>query len=262
MGCTLLENAFDYIVQIVLTIISFVILIGNWWIEQPRRPWKIAALDGSKQGGGFFVAHVCNMALSIELHLPNGPDPCEWYWVNIMLDTTVRLLITFALFKSCERLIERMRWDALRSGKYGTPIQYTRWAKQLALWLSLVFVSKVLMGLITFLLRAQLGAVSVALLHPVAAYDSRLELTVVMVITPLVMNTFQLLVQDGFLKAFGTDGICNKMCCCLREHRVPSETYGVSADGLKPFLVDSGASRSTPTPPSSATPPPSQEGIQ
>ena len=66
MHCTILESAFDVSVQGLLAVLSFLILVAKWWFERPRRSVKVAALDGSKQGGGFAVSR----------KLAQGPPLC------------------------------------------------------------------------------------------------------------------------------------------------------------------------------------------
>lgn len=56
MHCTILASSFDVFIQGLLALISFLVLVAKWWFERPRRPVKVAAMDGSKQGGGFAVA--------------------------------------------------------------------------------------------------------------------------------------------------------------------------------------------------------------
>ena len=54
--CVILESSLDVFMQGLLALTSFLILVVKWWFERPRRPVKVAAMDGSKQGGGFAVA--------------------------------------------------------------------------------------------------------------------------------------------------------------------------------------------------------------
>ena len=123
--CTILSSAFDVFIQLLLAFVSFMILVAKWWFEENRRPVKVAAMDGSKQGGGFAVAHVFNMYLSMEdapfSVAKAGSDPCQWYWVNIMLDTTVRVLITYLLFKLSLACFDKLGWHGLEHQRVTLP---------------------------------------------------------------------------------------------------------------------------------------------
>jgi hypothetical protein len=54
-------------VQMVLGALSFSILVYKRYIETPKRAWKIWALDTSKQGVSQFLAHIINVAISMQL---------------------------------------------------------------------------------------------------------------------------------------------------------------------------------------------------
>lgn len=137
-------------------------------------------------------------------------DPCQLYFINVMLDTTVRVFITFCMFKFSLWCFDKLGWADMQSGEYGNPPQIGRWFKQLIMWLLLVSTSKVVMGALTYACRDVLIPLSEWALEPLVQFNAagapgslqgRSELIIVMVFTPFVMNTFQLLVQDNFLKA-------------------------------------------------------------
>ena len=137
-------------------------------------------------------------------------DPCQLYFINVILDTTARVFITFCMFKFSLWCFDKLGWTDMKSGEYGNPPQVGRWFKQLWMWLLLVSISKVVMGALTYAFRDWLIPLSAWVLAPLIQWNaagepgslqSRSELFVVMLFTPFVMNTFQLVVQDNFLKA-------------------------------------------------------------
>lgn len=81
------------IVQIVLGALSFSVLIIKRCYEHPKRPWRIWAMDTSKQGVSQIIAHFLNVTISLLLssHLDN--DACIWYFTTNVLDNTVGVFI-------------------------------------------------------------------------------------------------------------------------------------------------------------------------
>merc|ERR1719386_60136 len=62
------------------------------------RTFKEFSLDSSKQIFGAGWIHVLNLAFAekLEENMDTG-DQCEWYWVNIMVDTTLGVLVEYGL---------------------------------------------------------------------------------------------------------------------------------------------------------------------
>jgi hypothetical protein len=92
--------------------------------------------------------------------------------------------------------------ERLRTGEYllmSDRPDYKAWGIQLGMWCLVVLIVKwSLVGLI-FGLRDFLSTIGVWVLSPVAS-EPQLELVVVMVFVPCLMNIIQFWVQDNFLK--------------------------------------------------------------
>ncbi len=65
-SCQLIGFA-GILVQLILAALSFSVLIYKRYTEEPKRAWKIWAMDTSKQGVSQILAHIINVALSIQL---------------------------------------------------------------------------------------------------------------------------------------------------------------------------------------------------
>jgi hypothetical protein len=65
-SCQLIGFA-GIMIQLVLGALSFSVLIYKRYIEKPKRAWRIWAMDTSKQGVSQFLAHVINVAISMQL---------------------------------------------------------------------------------------------------------------------------------------------------------------------------------------------------
>lgn len=80
-----------------------------------RRSWEVWWYDTSKQGIGAIAIHLANVYLS---PLFQG-DPCTWYVINFLLDSTIGLLIVFIGIRLCQFLASYKKWPAINFGVYG-----------------------------------------------------------------------------------------------------------------------------------------------
>ena len=124
MECSLF-GWFGGIVQLSLGALCISSLICNIhavkrYQETPRRPWAIFLLvspiqDISKQVFSALLAHSINLASSEMIGTGN---PCVWYFVNIMLDTTIGVLMSYLMLRTMEYLIRDFFWFNFFCGKY------------------------------------------------------------------------------------------------------------------------------------------------
>lgn len=196
----------------------------------------------------------------------SNADACEWYWVNIVVDTTVGTVICFYLVRTSECLlryksgsylvklpvlahsnphvtslptsemepISSSNMDLCKSDQdisinesepiapcnnfteFEYRIQYRIWFGQLCLWLAIVSIMKACMVLLMGGFAEFWASVTNVVIGPFTE-NPNLKLFLVMVVTPLCMNTFQLWFTDAFLKhnpvvnsgAFNTKGAEN-----------------------------------------------------
>ena len=91
-------GTFGNIVQLALGVVSFGVLIIKRLCENPRRPWKVWALDLSKQAFATTSTHFLNLFLAIFLSTPDA-DECALYFINTFMDCTVGVLFTYVIMK-------------------------------------------------------------------------------------------------------------------------------------------------------------------
>eukprot|EP00051_Salpingoeca_urceolata_P015461 m.200489 g.200489 ORF g.200489 m.200489 type:complete len:242 (+) comp18405_c1_seq1:318-1043(+) len=194
--CRLLDT-WGVIVQGTLGLVAFCTLVIKWRIEVPRRSLTIWFFDSSKQGFAATIVHLANLWLSRLLMSKKDNDPCTWFFVNVILDSTVGLLLVFLLIRLTDKIIYRKRWTILTSGEYGTPPSKLAWAAQCTLYCSIVVVEKVLVSLLLLfpfwqevgqLVRNSLGAVS-----------PKLEVVLTMFIVPFLINAIWFWVVDSII---------------------------------------------------------------
>ncbi|XP_014676666.1 PREDICTED: store-operated calcium entry regulator STIMATE-like [Priapulus caudatus] len=93
-------------VQGLLALVSFSALIFKRFCEpkSARRPWLIWFYDTSKQGLGALLIHFANVLLSDAFK----GDPCTWYIVSFLLDSTLGLVIIYLGLKASQCVFVRM----------------------------------------------------------------------------------------------------------------------------------------------------------
>jgi hypothetical protein len=211
-ACSLLPGVYGMLMQALLFLCVCGVLAYKKATEERGRTWFSFLLDSSKQMIGAAWIHVLNLtcAVVIDRHLSTG-DQCLWYWINIVLDTTLGVAAEYALLEALSACLRRGLGDAaaeefkgghyyeLAAGAVEEVFRWERYAKQLALWLLVVSLMKLCMVALMLSLSGVLAAVAAALLQPLEKRP-RLKLAVVMIVTPVCMNAFQFWVVDEILK--------------------------------------------------------------
>lgn len=201
--CHLLSGTFSYLVQVLLGFLCFVTLVVKRITEVPRRPWDIWFLDGLKLGIGATFGHFANIFLSsvIASSIADG-DECQWYCINYVVDSTFGVMcnIWFLLaFKHALSKIEARYSSYFDFGDYGSPPSIKIWSLQLGVWLFIVLCSKTIVFTFFLVFSDVIDAVFSFLFSALVLYP-RIELVVVMIIIPCVLNVVQFWVQDSYLK--------------------------------------------------------------
>lgn len=148
----LLFDAFGGTVQLFLLFACGLALLRSFYLvkrqqENPRRPWLIFILvdftqDASKQGFSALLSHVLNIVFTITVSKRLDDDPCVWYLINLMIESTLGLLLSYCLLMMVEFVSEEFNWEFLISGHYTREntceIDYSAWALQVMVWGSIV----------------------------------------------------------------------------------------------------------------------------
>jgi hypothetical protein len=87
-------------------------------------------------------------------------------------------------------------------GRYGDPPSLRVWTVQLLSWMLVLVVMKAVVAVAIYLFRTPLGVIGSLLFYPVH-HHPKVELLIVMIGCPLVMNMVQFWIQDSFLKDHG-----------------------------------------------------------
>lgn len=173
--------------------------------EGAERTWWEFGLDSSKQFIGAGWIHILNLAFATMMgRVMAAGDECEWYWINIMVDTTLGVAVEYALLRAITGALDGGLGEASQeyhSGLYWERGEFKvrRYLKQLAVWLIIVTLMKLLVVVFMLVLSVPLVAIASFVLGPFLK-QPQLKLIVVMIATPVTMNAFQFWVTDNFIK--------------------------------------------------------------
>jgi hypothetical protein len=192
---------FGWAIQAFLVLACFTALVIKRYRERPQRNWAIFLLDVSKQGLSATLAHTMNLLIATLLTHLEASNQCIWYFVNITIDTSLGVLVCYLLVRAFEAWAERRGWRRVRTGEYGCggKLDYVGWLMQVGIWTVILTSVKWTLFLGIYLNADLLSAYGDTLLGWMDGYP-RVELVVVMILVPVVMNCVQFWLQDTFLK--------------------------------------------------------------
>ncbi|KAJ3648224.1 hypothetical protein Zmor_020043 [Zophobas morio] len=188
-----LTDVFGWFLQVLLACLAFTCLIAKRFCEPraERRSWLIWFYDTSKQGMGAMAIHLANVWLAGQYM----GDPCTWYLINFLLDSSMGLLIIFTGIRFCQYLSRKKGWDAINFGEYGKPPSANAWLAQCCLYVGLMAIVKVSITL--FMQLDFWDGVKNFILSPIN--NPKIELAFVMLIIPFFVNMLMFWVTDNFL---------------------------------------------------------------
>jgi len=210
MVCTLLGGFLNYGIQLSLGLVAFCALIFKYIvIEKKERHFDIWLKDVMRQIIGLMIAHLWNMLFAYILANNTMDDnQCEAYFVNYLVDNTLGILFNCSVVYFVNSLVIKRKIITLQTGFYH--FGWKSWRLQLLVWLCIItFVKLFLFGTIVYPLKDYLINFGEILLTPVN-YNDDLELVIVMVLTPLIFNIFQFVIQDLFLRHKKKSNIINE----------------------------------------------------
>jgi len=159
-------------------------------------------LDVMKQGIGSSFGHFANIFLSVIIaDTLTDADECQWYGLTYVVDSTLGTAINLSLLRIFEHIVRKSpHCTRMNFGEYGNPPQLNIFFPQLCVWLTIVLLGKSMILFWMFQLINPLNTF-ISRLFRIFHDQPRLELVVVMIIIPTILNTVQFWVTDTFLKA-------------------------------------------------------------
>lgn len=199
-----LFDGFALAVQFLLGSLAMASLLIKRYHEHPRREPLIWFYDVSKQALGSSFIHMLNVGVSSFSRGDTSPsqNPCVWYLLNLLLDTTLGVGVLYVVLKLLNRLFDHLGFkQAVASGYYGKPPQFSIWLSQFSVFLMGLIIMKILVVIIIEIFPSvvELGHFLLSPLEKLG--DTRYQIVVVMLLVPLVMNVIQFWLTDQIIKA-------------------------------------------------------------
>ncbi|OWZ22448.1 putative membrane protein [Phytophthora megakarya] len=213
--CKLLSGHFAALLQVLLGLIAISVLVIKRLREVPRRPLMVWAFDAAKQMIGATFAHVANLFIAILLYSyqeeqqpgQEAVDQCALYFVNFTLDTTFGVFLNYVLLSGVVLLALRFVFS----------------------WIVVIFTCKFLIASVIVAFQKPLGALAVWMFKPLENHPD-VELVLVMIACPCLMNAMQFWIQDNFLKKDVRDE------SFIVAQAAQSPTGSLNGDGKLPSL--------------------------
>ena len=149
-------------------------------------------------------AHLLNICIAIMISKKyiSDNDECRWYFLNFFVDVLFGTSLNYLFIKIAKKYIKKRKLKFLKIGEYTHAVSLCNksYFQQVVLWIFIILLSKCLiLALILIPFHTLLNNFGKWFLHPVSN-NNDLELTIVMVFLPLILNLIQFWIQDNFLK--------------------------------------------------------------
>lgn len=201
MACTILNDTFGIFVQLFLLVAAVSTLVYKRHKEIPQRPLLIWGFDSSKQAFAGALQHGTNMILGLFFGSKNGlASECIWYIVNFTITSFFGLFIIYWVMRLYNYVVEKHKLTLLKSGYYGNPPRVKAWIVQLLIWGLISCMEKLITAsLIILPLYDYLDKFAYWLETPLIPYP-QVELVIVMVVMPAIINCVFFYVCDNIIK--------------------------------------------------------------
>ncbi|CAM9599982.1 unnamed protein product, partial [Ascophyllum nodosum] len=198
-GCHLISENYAYALQLLLGFSALAGLVIKRWRAPVKRDLVVWMYDVSKQGFGAMFIHVCNIFLSIQEASERKSDECAMYFINFFLDIAIGTFVIWCFVRVQELAARRFGINSLKvTGDYGTPPLFSVYRTQLLVYMLILVICKAVTTTIVITMDDVLSSLANALFRPVRGYPE-LELTIVMIICPWMLNALQFWVLDNVL---------------------------------------------------------------
>lgn len=199
--CYLLSYLSSTFLQLILEGVSIITLMGKRHLENPQRPWVVWMLDIGKQIIGRGFSHLLCQGINMFI-FKNSNNQHIWYFIYLFVDNTLGSIIVYiGHYLLCQLSIYYFGKESSCSqiGYYGDSHKHTIWLRQMVPYL----VSLLMKQGIILLLLSKINPVLPEIENQIflIEYPSKqFVFTVVMVICPWILRTFQLVTFDTIFK--------------------------------------------------------------
>lgn len=172
-------------------------------MDKSKRTWLVWFLDISKLLICQFIQHIINLIVSSKIGANNGLG-CEWYIINLLIDSTIGIALQYCLLAMLEIVLENTTFK-MNNGNYYVDSKFSlsEYLYQICLWILIVVTTKLISVGLTLLLAHFLQEIGIYLLSPFKG-SPKLKLLFVMVISPCILNSIQFWFTDSILQKDGS----------------------------------------------------------
>ena len=150
--------------------------------------WTVWFFDTSKQGFAGVLQHFVNLAFGVIFARSSSASECSWYLVNFTISVACGVVLLWGIMKGYNHCVNRYQINLLRSGEYGNPPSWKPWLAQLLIWGFFASGEKVLTAIVVIMpLHAHLDVFATYIEQPLLDFPA-LELLLVMVCAPVILN--------------------------------------------------------------------------
>ena len=150
--------------------------------------WTVWFFDTSKQGFAGVLQHFVNLAFGVIFARSSSASECSWYLVNFTISVACGVVLLWGIMKGYDHCVNRYQITLLRSGEYGNPPSWKPWLAQLLIWGFFASGEKVLTAIVVIMpLHAHLDVFAAYIEQPLLDFPT-LELLLVMVCAPVILN--------------------------------------------------------------------------
>mmetsp|Transcript_48869 Transcript_48869/g.140464 ORF Transcript_48869/g.140464 Transcript_48869/m.140464 type:complete len:268 (+) Transcript_48869:153-956(+) len=215
-------------VQIAITIVCALSMIAVWLLEPVRRPFFVWAFDMSKQVIAAGYGKAWNIAQSIVFaHFLRGhddyQDQCVWYMMSITIDCLFLTFMCWGVHTYTRPIwyekfqIEIGEYESYEDPGFGSDdseqqpqVHHGRpstlsekvrlYVEQLFIWLGIITVCRLVISIILFFGQHQIYVLFADLFYALGLVTQTQKLIFSVLVWPFFADTFQIVVQDSFLK--------------------------------------------------------------
>lgn len=210
-ACRVIPGKKGLILQGVLMVVCLTALTVKFKLDKSGRTCFQFMIDSSKQLVGAGWTHVLNLLMAIvlkTLKLGNAGavDECSWYWIEIVMDTTVGVWIEYHLLNLLIHLAKKYEWRFREDITAPIPDMGNgfckTYMKQIFVWLLIVTGMKSVMVCLMLVEQKHMIFLSSIFLWPADHLEGMIpsaKLVAVMIATPAIMNSVQFWLQDSIL---------------------------------------------------------------
>lgn len=232
-SCKLLGPV-SIVIQSLMGLIAICVLLLKRQHEHPKRKWTVWVYDVAKQVLGALSIHFLNLLISILKsrdtlgiftsigHIyykkDEGTDPadqCDWYFLNLLLDTTLGIPILWFWLATYENILQRMGIQNIESGNYYSQSEthesglkrkplFAAFLKQLVIFVTSLTSMKICL----FLILVYFDKFAEWFADWVLGWSDpwpNLQVFLVMFVFPVLLNCFQYLCVDNIIKLPSTE---------------------------------------------------------